>query len=80
MILIATETMKTGQLISWGLQTPNEASLSRPIDETGTVIGMAARDISKGEDLQYSVNQNTNDILTHVDPPVIEIVTKASEL
>ncbi|KKL98774.1 hypothetical protein LCGC14_0937530 [marine sediment metagenome] len=78
MILIATETMKTGQLISWGLQ--NEASLSRPIDETGTVIGMAARDISKGEDLQYSVNQNTNDILTHVDPPVIEIVTKASEL
>lgn len=78
MTLIATETMRTGQLISWEFASPNEASLSRPIDNksTGTIIGMAARDISKGEDLQYSVNQNTNDILTHVDPPVIEISRK----
>ena len=67
MILIATETMKTGQFISRGLQTPNEARLFRPIDNksTGTIIGIAAHDISKGEDLQYFDNRNTNDILTH---------------
>lgn len=67
MKLIATERIKIGQLVSL-IESTMEIRLSKPEDckIPGTVIGVAARNIEKDVQVNYEINKNTVDILTHI--------------
>ncbi len=63
--MIAIEDIKCGQLVA--IRNGCHLSPSQlSDDESDNIIGVASRDITTGSLVEYVVNENTDDISTHV--------------